>query len=176
MARLRITVFREWPYLYEGSLDYESAYLKSLAGSAHAIIVGAFDGANLVGASTGSPMEDHADGFQMPLDAAGLSASDVFYCAESILLPDYRGQGLGHRFFDLREDHGRRLGRHHSVFCAVTRPADHPARPVDYRPLDPFWRKRGYDKIPGAFARFSWPDVGDVQATEKSLQLWSRRL
>ena len=27
LARLRITVFRDWPYLYDGDLDYERRYL-----------------------------------------------------------------------------------------------------------------------------------------------------
>jgi hypothetical protein len=31
LARLRITVFRDWPYLYDGSLAYEEQYLAKLA-------------------------------------------------------------------------------------------------------------------------------------------------
>ena len=29
LGRLRIAVFREYPYLYDGSLDYEREYLKA---------------------------------------------------------------------------------------------------------------------------------------------------
>jgi hypothetical protein len=29
VARLRITVFREFPYLYDGNFDYEKKYLAS---------------------------------------------------------------------------------------------------------------------------------------------------
>ena len=29
LAALRITVFREWPYLYEGSPQYETRYLQT---------------------------------------------------------------------------------------------------------------------------------------------------
>ena len=33
LARLRIAVFRDWPYLYDGSEDYEREYLaKFIAG------------------------------------------------------------------------------------------------------------------------------------------------
>jgi hypothetical protein len=28
VASLRIAVFRDWPYLYDGSLDYEREYLR----------------------------------------------------------------------------------------------------------------------------------------------------
>ena len=27
LARLRITVFRDWPYLYDGAMTYEQGYL-----------------------------------------------------------------------------------------------------------------------------------------------------
>ncbi len=176
LARLRITVFRDWPYLYDGDLDYERRYMATYRESERAILVGAFDGAKLVGAGTGTPMEDHADDFAAAFKGHDMALSDIFYCAESVLLPDYRGQGAGHRFFDAREDHARRLGRRWSAFASVIRPADHPARPADYRPLDGFWRKRGYAKLDGAMAHFSWKDLGDDHETRKPLQIWIRAL
>ena len=176
VARLRIAVFRDWPYLYDGSLDYERKYLESYRSSPGALVVGAFDGPRLVGAATGTPLEDHAEDFAAPFAATGLKLSDVFYCAESVLLADYRGQGLGHAFFDAREAHARALGRSVSAFCSVQRPADHPLRPAAFRPLDDFWRKRGYEPMPGVIARFRWRDVGAAQESIKPLQFWGRRL
>jgi GNAT superfamily N-acetyltransferase len=176
LAALRIEVFRAFPYLYDGDLSYERTYLSSYAESADALLVGAFDGGRLVGAATGTPMEDHADDFAAPLAEAGLEADDVYYCAESVLLPDYRGQGIGHRFFDLREAHARDLGRRVSAFCAVIRPETHPLRPIGYRPLNGFWRARGYAPVPGAVARFRWKDIDDTTETEKRLQFWMRHL
>jgi GNAT superfamily N-acetyltransferase len=176
VARLRIAVFRAFPYLYDGNLDYERTYLATYADSEAAVLVGAFDGPRLVGAATGTPMEDHAEDFARALADWDVPMEKVFYCAESVLLPDYRGQGVGHAFFDAREAHARALGRTHAAFCAVIRPADHPARPADYRPLDPFWRKRGYAPLPGAVARFRWKDLGEAEQTAKPLQFWTRAL
>lgn len=176
VARLRIAVFRDWPYLYDGSLDYERRYLESYRASETAVVVGAFDGARLIGAATGTPLEDHAEDFAAPFAGTGLPLEAVFYCAESVLLPAYRGHGLGHAFFDAREAHARALGRGFSAFCAVMRPDDHPLRPADYRPLDGFWRKRGYEPMPGVVARFRWTDLGDDEQTEKPLQFWGRAL
>ena len=160
VARLRITVFAEWPYLYDGDLAYETRYLQTYRDAPGAILVGAFDGETLVGASTGTPLTAHADDFATAFHGTGMDLSQIFYCAESVLLPAYRGQGIGHRFFDLREEHARKLGYAKSTFCAVQRPADHPARPPDYRPLDPFWRARGYTPLEGVVAQFHWRDLG----------------
>jgi GNAT superfamily N-acetyltransferase len=175
LARLRIAVFRDWPYLYDGDLAYERRYLE-LYTNPRAIVVGAFDGADMVGAATGMPLTDHDDDFGTALAGIDVPLDRILYCAESVLLPGYRGQGAGHAFFDAREDHGRALGLTHSAFCGVQRPKDHPARPADYRPLDAFWHKRGYTPVPGAIAHFAWKDLGDATETEKPLQFWMKRL
>ena len=74
VARLRIAVFRDWPYLYDGTLDYERAYLTTYRDNPGALLVGAFDAGLLVGASTSTFMEDHAEGFAAPLRQMGLPA------------------------------------------------------------------------------------------------------
>ena len=176
LAALRIAVFRDWPYLYDGDLAYEREYLSAYRDNPHAIVVAAFDGARLVGAATGTPMTDHAEDFAAAFDGSGYDLAELFYCAESVLLPAYRGQGAGHRFFDLREAHARALGARFAAFCSVERSADHPARPAGYRPLDPFWRKRGYAPLPGVVAEFGWKDLGDARETRKPLQFWIRAL
>lgn len=176
LAALRITVFRDWPYLYDGDLDYERSYMASYRDSRDAILVGAFDGDRIVGAATGTPMEDHADDFAAASARTGHDLTQIFYCAESVLLPDYRGQGAGHAFFDAREAHARALGRRFSAFCGVVRPDDHPLRPDSYRPLDAFWRGRGYVPLDGVVARFRWKDIDQPGQTEKTLQFWMKRL
>lgn len=175
LASLRISVFRAWPYLYDGSLDYEKKYLQRYGETQGAVIVGAYDGAKLVGAATSAPMGGEYEAFQVPLRATGHDPAAIFYMAESVLDPAYRGQGIGHRFFDEREAHARALGFGEAAFCAVIRPDDHPLKPTDYRPLDPFWKKRGYCELEGAVVTFPWRDMGMDQETEKPMQVWHRR-
>ncbi len=176
VAALRIAVFRDWPYLYDGSLEYERAYLQTYRDSPGALLVGAFHAGRLVGASTSTPMEDHAEAFAEPLARIGLPVERILYGAESVLLPAFRGKGLGHRFIDLREAHARALGRSHVAFCSVTRPEDHPMRPAHFRTNDAFWLGRGYQPLKGVFAEFAWRDLGDAAETVKPLQFWMREL
>lgn len=176
LANLRMRVFSEYPYLYDGDLSYERDYLRPYVDGRDALVVGAWDGGELVGASTGTPMEDHSGELGEAFAKSGIDLGRVFYCGESVLLPQYRGRGVGHRFFDLREERARCLDRDHVAFCSVIRPQDHPARPEDYRSLEPFWTRRGYAKMPGVEARFAWKDHGDDMESEKPLQFWIRRL
>ncbi|WP_203142596.1 GNAT family N-acetyltransferase [Marinobacter mangrovi] len=176
LADLRMTVFRDFPYLYDGNADYERQYLRTYARSAGSICVIARDGERIVGASTGIPMADEDDAFRQPFVDVGWNPDDIFYYGESVLLGDYRGQGLGVAFFDERERHAREAGFRQAVFCAVVRPQDHPARPADYEPLDAFWQRRGYYPVPGLETRYTWTDIGDPGPTEKPMQFWYKAL
>ena len=142
LAELRMTVFRDFPYLYDGSQAYERNYLRTYAESPGSICFIARDGDAIVGASTAIPMADETDAFRQPFIEAGWNPDDIFYYGESVLLPEYRGEGIGVAFFDRREAHAREQGYRYAVFCAVVRPEDHPARPEDYEPLDNFWHRR----------------------------------
>jgi GNAT superfamily N-acetyltransferase len=173
VARLRITVFREFPYLYDGSMDYERRYLQTYVQCPESVVVLAIAGDDVVGASTGIPMRHEEAAFQQPFVDRGLDPQRIFYCAESVLLPEYRGRGIGGRFFDEREAHARALGGFDwCCFCAVERPADHPLRPPGYQPHDAFWRKRGYSPQPELGATYNWKDVDQPEQTSKRLGFW----
>ncbi len=176
LARLRITVFRDFPYLYDGDLEYERRYLTTFLGSPGAVVIGAFDGPKLVGAATASPLGDHHDEFAAPFVERGLPVEQIFYFGESVLEAGYRGQGIGVRFFEDREAAARDAGSSHTVFSAVVRPHDHPARPAGYQPLDRFWTNRGYCRIPGMTTSFDWKDIGEAHETQKPMEYWRKML
>ncbi len=176
LARLRITVFRDFPYLYDGDLAYEERYLATYMKSQGSIFVLAFDGPKVVGASTGTPMAAETEEVQAPFLASGRNPADYFYFGESVLLAAYRGRGVGVAFFREREAQAQRLGLRYTTFCAVERPLDHPRRPVDYQPLDAFWRKRGYRHHPELATTFTWRDLDETAESAKPLSFWIKDL
>jgi len=176
VARLRIEVFRAYPYLYDGTLEYEEKYLTALTQSKDSIVVAAQDDGRVIGCSTGAALAGHHGEFAEPFLARGMNISEIFYCSESVLSPDYRGQGLGHAFFDRREAHAKRLGYRICTFSSVVRPSGHPLKPSNYRPLDEFWTKRGYRKADGLTASFRWKDIDRPGETDHLMQFWLREL
>jgi GNAT superfamily N-acetyltransferase len=176
LARLRIEVFRAWPYLYKGSLGYEREYLGRYAEADTGTLIVAMDGDRIVGASTALGLDEEDDFVQAPFVAAGMDLGGIFYFGESVLLAPYRGQGLGVRFFQEREAAAARHGYGICVFCAVSRPDNHPARPKNYVPLDEFWRHRGYSKRPDLVSKFSWRDIGERNESEKPMIYWMKTL
>jgi GNAT superfamily N-acetyltransferase len=176
LAVLRIEVFREWPYLYDGDVAYEERYLAPYATTADALVAIAWAGDGLVGAATALPLAAHSDEVVPPLVGAGYDPATVYYFGESVLRRDFRGRGLGHRFFDEREAFARARGYRTAAFCAVDRPADHPRRPADYVPLDRFWGKRGFVRRPDIIARFAWKDLDADAETAKPMVFWTKAL
>ena len=175
LADLRIRVFADWPYLYDGDAAYEADYITEFAAAPDAVLVAAFDGGRIVGAATAAPMAQQTAEFRDPIAARGIDVARVFYFGESVLLPEYRGLGVGHAFFDHREEQARRCGANSACFAAVIRPDDHPARPLAYVPLDGFWTRRGYAKVPGLITELGWKDHGEADETLKPMQYWMRR-
>lgn len=176
LAALRIAVFAAYPYLYAGSAEYERAYLAEFTAAPDAVLVAAFDGARIVGAATASPLIAQDAYIREPFGRAGIDPAGLFYFGESVLLPDYRGQGIGHAFFDHREAAARDWGARQASFCAVVRPDDHPARPAGYTPLDAFWQRRGYAPVSGLTGEFSWAEHGEAEESPKPMQFWMRDL
>lgn len=177
LARLRIAVFREFPYLYDGTMDYETRYLQTYLACPESVLVLAIAGENVVGASTGMPLEFESKEVKQPFLEAGIDPEPVFYFGESVLLPACRGRGVYREFFNARERHVRNLGRFaRTVFCGVQRPLDHPLRPPEYEALDPVWRYFGYRPMDAFVSHFKWKDIDEATATEKPLKFWEKSL
>jgi GNAT superfamily N-acetyltransferase len=176
LSDLRIRVFRGWPYLYDGTADYEVEYLAGFIREPGSVLVVAQDSDAIVGAATASPMAAQKPEFQEPLQRHGLDVAGIFYFGESVLLPAYQGQGVGHRFFDAREAAARAAGAVQTAFCAVIRPDDHPMRPDAPRDLHRFWRARGYAPVDGLTGILRWQDVGDDEECAHPMQFWIRDL
>jgi len=177
LARLRIEVFREFPYLYDGDEDYERKYLQTYVNSPRSLAVLVYDGAELVGASTGLPMQDETAEFQKPFVDNGYDVGSVFYCGESVLRRDYRGRGIYKHLFQAREQHAAELpGIALCTFCSVRRAAGHPLRPADYVPLNAVWQRFGYTEQPQLEASYVWKDIDLAEPSAKTMRFWTKAL
>jgi GNAT superfamily N-acetyltransferase len=174
IGELRIAVFREFPYLYDGDLAYEREYLKTYLNSTESLVVVVEAEGRAVGVTTCLPLRDECAEFQAPFIDQNWDIGTICYFGESLLMPEWRGVGLGKEFFEHREAHARDLGLKHCAFCAVDRPINHPQRPEDYRPLDEFWSSREFVKQPKLQAVFHWKETGESEETPKTLTFWMK--
>jgi GNAT superfamily N-acetyltransferase len=173
LASIRLKVFWEYPYLYEGTLEYEKKYLETYFKAKNSFIFLVQDGDKIVGATTSILASEEEESFQRVFT----SPEKVFYFGESVLLHEYRGRGLGKKFFEEREAFARSIpGVKTLSFCAVERSATHPLKPADYKPLDEFWNMMGFHKSPGLTTEYEWQDRNELQSTKKKMQYWIKEI
>lgn len=177
IANLRLKVFYEFPYLYEGSLSYEEKYLETYFRAKHSFIYLIEDNGKMVGATTSIWASEEEESFKKPFADYGINPEAIFYFGESVLLPAYRGRGLGKEFFLERENYAKSLPFiEYLAFCAVVRPTDHPERPAGYGPLDSFWQQMGFYKEDKLVTSYTWKDRGEDKETSKKMQFWLKKI
>lgn len=178
LARLRIEVFRQFPYLYDGNPAYEEHYLQTYCSAELAMAALAIDRESglIVGASTGVPMQYETEECKQPLIDRGFDPARLFYCGESVLLEQFRGRGLYRLFMESREEYACSLGLAMCCFCAVVRPDDHPLRPPGYQPLDAVWKHFGYTPEPSLVTYYSWKDIDQAFETRHQMMFWLKSL
>ena len=177
LAKLRITIFRDWPYLYEGSMDYEHKYLQTYLKSDNSFITLALDGSKIVGATTAILVSDEEEAFRKVFSDKGINPKTVCYFGESILYAEYRGLGIGKEFMKRRLAFARSIpGVSMASFCSVIRPINHPKKPAYYQPLDVFWKSMGFQPISGMLTKYSWQDLGESTQSEKTMHFWVNKL
>lgn len=176
LAELRVRVFREWPYLYEGETGYESDYLSTYANCPEAIVVIASTGGRVIGASTALPLRKEPESVRAPFSKSGLAVDEYFYFGESVLLPEFRGRGIGGRFMEERVNEAARTGHRWATFCAVERDPADPRRPQGFADLHPFWQSRGFERRPDLATEFHWKEIGEAESTAKPMVFWVKFL
>jgi GNAT superfamily N-acetyltransferase len=177
VAKLRMEVFREYPYFEEPDLDRETQYLRKLSSSKESIGVLIFDNTTLVGVSLGYPFSIEEAFLHRPFKERRLDIESYFFFGDSALLKIYRGRGIGHHFFDAREAHIAHYKKFkHICFCVPDCPESDPQRPKDFIPLHDFWRKRGYIQQPEMKCTLFWKGIGEARPTEKQMNFWIKDL
>ncbi len=179
VARLRLSLFREFPYLYEGTEEAEAEYLQTYVQARGALLVLARDeaaGGRVVGACTAVLLSAEGDDFLRPFVAAGLNPAEVLYLGEALLEHEYQGQGLGNELLDRAEAHAQTLGLPMLAAAMVVRPDDHPQKPLGWRSPRSLLERRGYVMRPELDTTLSWLEIGESSPSPKPMRFWVKGL
>jgi len=181
VAELRIRLFRAFPYLYEGSLDYERRYLEGYTREPRATLIRVLDGDRLVGVATAVPLASASDIVaEAPrlFAQAGYDPATFYYYAEILVDPAYRGRGVAKLVYAERERLARQWGYRNLCLAVVKRPADHPLKPKDYVSPERIWQRDGFVRTGIEFA-YHWPTIqpdGMVVDQDNPMIFWVKAL
>src|ERR1700722_3489588 len=134
---LALTVYRDYPYLYEGTVDEYYPAIEHYTHSSDGIACLFFNNNQLVGAAIGMPMNEMRDKYKLPLVNARPEENfdQLFYLGELLLLKEYRGQGLGKQMYLEFENTVRELAFTKICFCKIDESEQNPLAPENYKSL-----------------------------------------
>ncbi len=174
IARLRIQVFREFPYLYDGNEVYEKEYLKKFAEINESIVVLALDNDKVIGAFTSLPMRFEQEGVKREIPSDWIE--NAFYLSEIVLEKTYRKQGIGRTMFQMMLDKINTLQNYNRIlFAAIERDENHPNKPLDYITNDKIWNKQGFQKT-HFHSEISWKEINEETESSKKLSIWEKEI
>lgn len=176
VAELRLTIFREYPYLYDGTLSDELEYLKRYATVKGGMVVCAMYEGRVVGAVTGIPLDAEDEAFLTPLRTAGEDVAGCYYVGEALLFPPWRDSGLGSRLLDTLVCEVESWGCYNRLVCAtICRDPSDPRKPEAFIPIDGFCQRHGFILHPDLVASVSWREEGGGVCPH-DLVFWMRSL
>ncbi|APJ05026.1 hypothetical protein AXG55_00545 [Silvanigrella aquatica] len=180
MAKLRIEVFKEYPYFYDGSLSYEKEYLSNYLKSPNATVIAAFKENEMIGAATAILLSDSYEEAKAPFLKRGYNLNNIMYFGDSVIIPQFRGLGTGHRFFMHRELFALSFKNVNLItFFHVDRnknPKYLNQKPTNYFDIESLWLSHRYAPAEGIVTTFSWKEFDEATESQKAMQFWTKKL
>jgi hypothetical protein len=176
LAKLRLSIFCEYPYLYDGNLSYDKDYVNRYDKNKDSTIILILDDTNLVGVSTSTPLKNEILKIQQPFIDDGYNIEEIYYLVESILLSPYRGQGIYHQLFTERELVAKNALFKYTAFCAIERSDSDPRKPKNYKDLKEIWARYGYKEHPELVTNIDWKEIGVDEMKSHKLVFWVKKL
>lgn len=177
MAELRLSEFKEFPYLYSGSMAIEKNYLSCYAKEEHGLFLIAFDNEDIVGIASGIPLVKSSEVVPGALEIFHKNKIDTeyyYYFGEFIVRPEYRNKGIFSKLFFDECEIVKKLGYKSACLMTVDREYNHPQKPINYRNADEIWMEFGFAKTNYKLTQ-QWPTImanGEIHDIKHSLTFW----
>jgi GNAT superfamily N-acetyltransferase len=181
VAKLRIQLFREFPYLYEGTSSIEEEYLRGFSSDPKSMLVVARSGKELASVSTAWPFTADANILKLAkqrFGEVGIRVEDVYYYGEILVKEKFRGRGITRKSYELHEAAAKDYGYSIASIATVVRSVDDPRRPLNYIDTDALWGKLGFSKT-NIIVKHPWPTIQvDGTSTDElnPMVFWTKQL
>ncbi|MEK6627422.1 MAG: GNAT family N-acetyltransferase [Bdellovibrionota bacterium] len=181
IAAFRIKYFREFPYLYEGNLEYEQKYISGFAKNPKALLLIIKSDDEIVGVSTAIPLISDADilgNASKKFTEKKLNPKEFYYYGEVVIKPEHRGQGIASYLMRKQETFAKDLGYKKISLATVVRDKNDPRTPKDYVSTDEVWKAVGFKKEE-IFINYEWPTIlsnNTIKSIDNQMVFWTKEL
>ena len=175
LAGLRIAFYRNYPYLYEGNLSDEMAYLSMYSNSENSLLAIAKKEEEIVGIASGLPMLESKEENKRLYAEKQIPGEHVFYLGEVVLSQEYQNTDVQERIYQQFEKAVIDLQKYHTIaVCEIERDPQDPKKPISTFSSEIQWENRGFFKQPELYTMDAWKDVGDLEKSNHALVFWNK--
>lgn len=175
LAELRLSFFRNYPYLYEGNLRDEEEYLTMYARSENSVFGVVKEGEEIVGLVTGLPLLECHEAHKNPWIQH--EDPNVFYLGEIVLSERYQTTDLQEKLYRQFENVVKAIGMHDAiVVCEIERKEEDLKKTENELSSEVLWNGRGFIRHPEISGYFSWKEIGDLEESDHLMVYWKKPL
>lgn len=170
ITNLCLTVYREPPYLYEGTVEEYGPFIQKYTESPESIVCLIMDGNDVVGATTGTPLSEMREHYTQSFLDNGYSLPSFYYIGEMVILPEYRGKGYGKSMYQEMEKNVRAINQFpYLCFCEIE-------QPNQIQKSNQLIIQNGYVKHEELSFNIDWLDIGETEVSPHHLVYWIKSL
>lgn len=176
---LSLAIYREYPYLYEGTEEEYMPFIEHYAKSELGMACILFDDEKPVGVAIGMPMDTMRKKYQEPLLSKYPEANinSFFYLGEFLILKEYRGKGFGKQIYVELEQSIKKEKLFKTIcFCKIDEFELHPLKPDNYKSLDEFWRKLGFEQVEDLSTSVAWRNINELEDSPHKMVYWIKTM
>jgi hypothetical protein len=176
IAQIRIDLFREFPYLYDGSIEYEREYLETYFKSKNSKIILGLDKGKIVAFSSSISLNEEIEEIKAPFLNRNLDISQYHYIGEVMIKNEYRNLSLPLEFERIHKEFATQKGHSKLVFMTVRRELNDISRPYKYKDPEKLWRYIGYKILDNMNIEMSWKRIDTGKDENNVLDIWQKNL
>lgn len=174
LAEIRLLFYRDYPYLYDGTLEEEENYLSTYAHSENTLLVIAKRDEEVVGAILGLPLIESPEENKEAFKDTEVSPAELFYLGDSMVINELKTTDLLDQLYYQFETAVQQFGKYRGiVVCEIERDSNDPKNNCPYEVT---WNKKGFLREPSQVVHFSWKEIGDLDSSDHRMIFWSKLL
>jgi len=175
IAQLRITMFRKYPYLYDGDMKNEESYLQTYWKSQKSTFLLLFNSEDeIVGLSSSRPLDEEMPEVKKPFLNTEIDLSKCLYIGETLIKEKYQGMQILDQMVKYYKEMVPKQAYECVLFMTVLREDNHPAKPDNYQPLDEIWKHYGFEVMKGKKIFLNWKRIDTQNEEENTLIVWGQ--
>lgn len=164
------TIYRQYPYLYNGDNEGYADYIKSYSNCPNSVVVLTFSNNQAIGIATGMPMEDTREYYLLPFRNHQIDISSFFYLGEFGFKPESHHSGIAFEMYQLFEETVKEQQKYSTIaFWEIL-------NPMKCEELHEAYRTAGFLYHPELNFELWWQNIGDSIESPHQCQYWLKSL